>query len=90
MTGGEIGSFIGIGILGVSLILTAVRNGKTQTKYMASMETRQNEQIKGINGKLDDSNTGLGAIKKSVDEQRVHCAGVVGDFGARIENLEKK
>ena len=54
------------------------------------METRQNEQIKGINGKLDDPNTGLGAIKKSVDEQKVHCAGVVSGFRERIKNLEEK
>lgn len=88
MTPPEIASVIGVLIIGLGLIATWVRNGKSQTKDRASMEQKFTSEIGYIKEKLDDENTGLGAIKNGIDEQKVHCASITGDYGARIKNLE--
>lgn len=76
-------------LCGGGLIFTWVRNGRNQNIRMAEMESRQNEQIKGIKEKLDDRNTGLGAIKATVSNQETHCASITGRFDERIKNLEE-
>jgi len=81
---GEIFSVTGVIIVGVALVVTWVRNGKSQSKRDGILE----ERIQGINKRLEDENTGLGAIKKSGDKQEVHCAKITGSFGERLKNLE--
>lgn len=76
-------------LCGGGLIFTWVRNGRNQNIKMAEMESRQNEQIKGIKEKLDDPITGLGAIKESVSKQETHCASITGRFDERVKNLEE-
>jgi len=85
MTTGELFSVIGVVVIGIGLIVTWVRNGRSQSKRDGVLEQR----IKGVEDKLADDNTGLGAIKKSIDDQRVHCAGVTSSFKERIKNLEE-
>jgi len=84
MTGGEIIALVGVAIIALGLAMTWVRNGRTQAKRDGIME----ERIKGINKKLEDPNTGLGAIKKSVEKMEIHCAKVTSSFAEKIKNLE--
>lgn len=85
MSFGEIFSVVGVIIVGVGLIITWVRNGRSQSKRDGVLE----ERIKNINKKLEDEHTGLGAIKESVDKQEVHCAKITSSFAERIKSLEE-
>jgi len=85
MTGGEIIALVGVAIVALGLGMTWVRNGRSQAKRDGVME----ERIKGIKTKLEDPNTGLGAIKKSVEKQAVHCAKMTSSFEERIKDLER-
>ncbi|MBA7639541.1 hypothetical protein ES703_47200 [subsurface metagenome] len=84
MTAIEILSIAGVVIVAIGLIVTWVRNGRSQSKRNGVIE----ERINGINKRLDDENTGLGAIKSSVDKQEVNCAKITSSFKERIKNLE--
>ncbi|MBA7710888.1 hypothetical protein ES703_119836 [subsurface metagenome] len=84
MPAGEIFSVAGVIIIAIGLVATWIRNGRSQSKRDGALEQR----IKGVEDKLSDDNNGLSAIKKSVDDQRVHCAGVTSSFTERIKNLE--
>lgn len=84
MTGGEIIALVGVAVIALGLGMTWIRNGRSQAKRDGVME----ERIKGIDKKLEDPNTGLGAIKKSVDKQEVHCAKMTSSFTERIKDLE--
>ncbi|MBA7656440.1 hypothetical protein ES703_64364 [subsurface metagenome] len=85
MTAIEILSVAGIGIVAVGLIATWVRNGRSQSKRDGVLE----ERITNLSKKLDDENTGLGAIKKSVDDQKINCARMTSSFEERIKGLER-
>ena len=82
----EIAPLVGVGVVAVGLIATWIRNGRSQARRDGILE----ERINSINKSLDDENTGLGAIKKSVEKQAVHCAGITSSFEERIKNLEGK
>ncbi len=84
MSPGEIIALVGVGIVAFSLGMTWIRNGRSQAKRDGVME----ERIKGINKKLEDPNTGLGAIKTSVEHVKLNCAEVTSSFKERIKNLE--
>jgi len=86
MPAGEIFSVAGVIIIAIGLVATWVRNGRSQSKRDGALEQR----IKGVEDKLSDGNNGLSAIKKSVDDQRVHCAGITSSFQERIKDLEDK
>ena len=90
MSASDFAALIGVGIVALGLLLTWIRNSKSQTKHISEMEGRTSEQILTIFNKLDDPNTGLGAISKSVEDQKVHCAGVVGRFDERLNHLEEQ
>ena len=85
----EVISICTLVLCGGGLIITWTRNGRSQSNKMAGMESRQNEQIKGIKEKLDDPNTGLSSIKESVSKQETHCASITGRFDERIKSLEE-
>ena len=80
----EIFSVIGVVIVGIGLIITWVRNGKSQAKRDGVLE----ERINNISKTLDNENSGLGAIKKAVENQRVKCSDITSSFKERIKNLE--
>ena len=81
----EVFSVTGVIIVALGLVITWVRNGRSQSKRDGVLE----ERISNLSKKLDDENTGLGAIKKSIDKQEVHCAGITSSFEARIKGLER-
>jgi len=83
---GDVIALVGVALIGFGLIATWMRNGRSQARRQGSLET----DVKHIKETLDDENTGLGAIKKSVDDQRLHCAAVSSAFGERIKALEGK
>lgn len=84
MTPGEIIALVVAIVALAGLAGTWLQNGRTQAKRDGIME----ERIEGINKRLDDENTGLGAIKKSVEKQAIHCAKMTSSFIERIKNLE--
>ena len=85
MTPGEIFSAAGISIVAIGLLITWVRNGRSQAKRDGILE----ERINGIQSRLDDEHTGLGSIKKSVEKQEVHCAKITSSFAEKIKHLEE-
>ncbi|KKM84017.1 hypothetical protein LCGC14_1303420 [marine sediment metagenome] len=85
MSPGEILALAGVAIIALGLGMTWIRNGRSQAKRDGVME----ERIKGINKQLEDPSTGLGAIKESVDNMKVHCAEVTSSFKERLKNLEE-
>ena len=60
--------------------------GKSEAEKWGSLKT----EVKNVKEKLDDPISGLGAIKKCVDEQRTRCASVTGTFNERIRSLEEE
>ena len=86
MSGIEVASIIGISFVGVGLIATWVRNGRNQARYLGRLEN----QVENIQNTLADENYGLGSIKSSVEEQKIHCAGVTSGFEERLKNLERR
>ncbi len=86
MPTGELLPLIGFFLCAVGLILTWMKNGKGEAKRAGAIE----ESINGINKRLDDPNSGLGAIKNSVDRQTQHCAGITSSFEERLKDLEEK
>lgn len=84
MTAGEIFPVAGVIIVAIGLTITWIRNGRSQAKRDGVIE----EKINGLSKRLEDKDNGLGAIKKSVDDQRVHCAGVTSSFKERLKDLE--
>ncbi|GAI06908.1 unnamed protein product [marine sediment metagenome] len=85
MTAGVISAIIGVVIVAIGLAATWIHNGRSQSKRDGIIE----ERINGIKTKLEDPNTGLGAIKKSVEDQAVHCASITSSFKERLKDLEK-
>lgn len=59
-----------------SLIYTVRTNGKKERVKDTELKTELTGKIENVTKKLDDPNDGLGAIKKAVEEQKVHCAKV--------------
>jgi len=90
MSVAEVFSIIGVVIIGLGLILTLVRNGRSQSRSMGKLEGTLVTSIGNINNRLDDPNNGLSAIKGAVDEQAVHCARVSTGLATKVEALEKK
>ncbi len=84
MAAGEVFPVVGVIVLAIGLALTWIRNGRGQAKRDGIIE----EKITGINKRLDDENTGLGAIKKSVDKHELHCAKITTSFAERIKTIE--
>jgi len=85
MTIGDIFPVAGVIILAIGLAVTWIRNGRGQAKRDGAIE----EKINGLSKRLEDKDNGLSAIKKSVDEQRVHCAGITSSFKERLKDLER-
>ena len=77
MITGDMAQWAAVGFIVLSQIGMWIRNS-------ASVKT----EIKNIYKKLDDEYTGLGAIKQSVDEQKIHCAEVSTPLVARVKGLE--
>lgn len=86
MDGAVVAQWCATGVIAVALIVSWVRNGKNQSEEWGSLQT----EVKNIQKQLDDPNQGLGAIKKSVDEQKTHCASITSEFEQRIAATERR
>ena len=60
----------------VGVIYAITRNGQRGKKQDDQLKMELKAEIASIKMKLDDPNTGLGVIKKCVDDQKLHCVAV--------------
>ena len=60
----------------IGVIYAIVRNGSRGRKQDEQLKTELKMEIATIKQKLDDPDTGLGIIKRCVDEQKLHCVAV--------------
>ena len=67
----------------VGVIYAIMRNGRRSRQQDEELKLELKLEIASVNKKLENPATGLEAIKKSVDEQRLHCA----ETSTRIEAL---
>jgi len=67
------------------VIYAIVRNGSRGKKQDDQLKTELKMEINTIKSKLDDPENGLGSIKKSVDDQKLHCVAVSTDLAARVK-----
>lgn len=58
----------------IGVIYAIVRNGSRGKKQDEKLKTELKMELASIKKKLDDPDTGLGSIKKCVDDQKLHCA----------------
>ncbi len=92
---GEIITLAGVIVVAIALVLSWRRNGSRQAARDQEYEARRvkraasiENRIGNVEKKLDDPRTGLGSIKQGVEDQKVHCSGVVAGFAERLKNLE--
>ena len=85
----------GTAIIGV--IYAIVRNGSRGKKQDDELKTELKTELGTIKTQLSDPENGLSAIKKSVDEQKLHCVETstglsekVKTNSKEIENLRKR
>ncbi len=83
---GAIAQWGATGVIAIALIVSWVRNGRSRSEEWGSLKT----DVANIKTKLEDPNHGLGAIKKSVDEQKIHCASMTSKFEQKIYSIEER
>jgi len=81
----------------IGVIYAIVRNGRRGKQQDEQLKTEIKMEIASIKAKLDDSDTGLGSIKKCLDNQRLNCAQIstkiesqVSTNAQEIANLRKR
>lgn len=81
----------------LGVIYAIVRNGSRGKRQDEELKTSLKLEVKGVKDQLDDPEAGLTAIKKSVDDQRLHCVetstrleGQVKTNASEISTLRKK
>ncbi len=78
------------GVASAGVVITIVRNGKSNTRKDAELKTELKVEIGHVKEKLDNPESGLSAISSRQSAMTAHCAGMTGRFEERIKNLEKK
>ena len=73
------------GASAIGVVYAIIRNGSRNRKQDYILKTELKAELNHIQEKLDDPNSGLGAIKKSADGMRLHCA----EVSTRIESQVK-
>jgi len=74
----------------IGVIYAIARNGSRGKKQDEQLKTELKMEIKGVRNQLDDPENGLSAIKKSVDDQKLHCAEVSTRISGQVErNVEE-
>ena len=83
-------------VSGVSLVIglvacggvigTWIKNGKDQSEERGALK----KDVEFINNEIQSEDHGLTAIKKSVDEQKLHCAKVSTSLSERVTTLESR
>lgn len=77
--------WISSGACAIGVIYAIARNGRRKKEQDDKLKTELKMEITVIKDQLEDSDTGLGAIKKSVDGQRLHCAEVSTAISTQVK-----
>jgi tRNA C32,U32 (ribose-2'-O)-methylase TrmJ len=92
MDGGDIAQWVVTICVVIALFINMRRNTKADTNQ-ASKETsqaaEQKNEIKHIIQRLDDPNDGLGAIKRAITKQELHCRQISTELTGRIRESEE-
>lgn len=63
-----------------------IKNGKQQSEERGALK----KDVEFLTNEIQSEDHGLTAIKKSVDEQKLHCAKVSTSLSERVKSLESK
>ena len=88
MDGGVAAQWGATVVLAVGLFLTYQRNGKRADEKDINLKAELKADLKSLTAKLDSPTEGLGAIKRSIDDQKLHCARVSTAVATKVDNLE--
>lgn len=80
------GSWGGTGLVAVGLIVTWMRNGKSQSEKFGKIQERLNNVAEDIG----EIKTVTSTIKETVNEQRNHCTKISTGLDLRVKFLEKE
>ena len=69
----------------IGVIYAIVRNGSRGRKQDDILKAELKSEVGTIKDQLNDPDTGLKAIKKSVEAQRLHCVEVSTRLEGRVE-----
>ena len=69
----------------MGVMYAIIRNGSRSRKQDEQLKSELVLGVKSINKQLEDPENGLSAIKKSVDDQRLHCAKVSTAIAAQTK-----
>ncbi len=89
MTAAEIISLVGVAVIGIGLIITIYRNGKSQAGELGKFKGELTTELGGISKKLDDENYGLSALGEKIGDMKTNCAGVTSAFREKIKSMDK-
>ena len=81
----EIATIVGVVIIGLGLIMTWRRNGRSQAEQFGGLKT----DVKNIQSSLDNPDCGLGALSNKVAEFKTHCARVSTSLSVQVKSHEK-
>lgn len=84
MSAGEIIALAGVAIVGFGLAATWVKNGRSQDREFGALQ----ENLKGVNDKLEDPNHGLGALNEKMSDFKTTCAQSRASFTEKIKEAE--
>ena len=84
MSAGEIIALAGVAIVGFGLAATWVKNGRIQDREFGALQ----ENLKGVNDKLEDPNYGLGALNEKMSDFKITCAQSRTSFAEKIKKNE--
>lgn len=84
MSGIEIASVIGIMLVGIGLIATWVKNGRSQSREFGVLQAN----LKGVNDKLEHPAHGLSALNEKMGEFKTACALTRSSFTEKIKSAE--
>ncbi len=86
--GGVLAQWAAVGLLAASQALYILRRRNGRVAEDTEERTEVNSELKHINGKLDTMSSDIKDIKKSGEDQRLHCANVSGELAGKIKAVE--
>ena len=84
MSIGEIIAIIGVVGVGIGLIATWVKNGRSQAKEFGALQ----QNLKGVNDKLEHPTNGLPALNEKMGNFQTTCALTRSGFAEKIKGAE--
>ena len=73
------------GATAIGVIYAIIRNGSRSRKKDDELKAELKTEVGAIKDKLDDPETGLTAIKKSVEDQRLYCVETSTRLGEKVK-----